>query len=93
MIFNCTSVRNHLGSRVKLAECMLLGGSGVKPFKDFKFVPLVFVTLGFGAQISLLRAIFHGFGTQTQGTNPKGTKENSLILGLNSWGMLRRFWA
>ena len=88
MIFNCTSVRNHLGFRVKLAECMLLGVSGVKPFED-----LMFVTLGFGSRISLLRAIFHGLGTQTQGTKPKGTKDNSPILGLNSRGMLRRFWA
>ena len=32
-----------------------------------KFERLVFVTLGFESQIPLLRAIFHGFGTQTQG--------------------------
>ena len=28
--------------------------------KDFKFVPLMFVTLGFGSQILVFRAIFHG---------------------------------
>ena len=32
--------------------------------KDCKFVPFMFVTLGFGSQIPLLRAIFHGLGAQ-----------------------------
>ena len=48
--------------------------------KNFKFVSLMFVTLGLGSQIPLLRAIFHGLGTQTQGDKPwglKGTKDNS----------------
>ena len=40
------------------------------PVKDFKFVPLMFVTLGFGSQIPLLRTTFHGLGTQTQGYKP-----------------------
>ena len=35
--------------------------------KDLWFAPLMFATLGFGSQIPLLRAIFHGLGTQTQG--------------------------
>ena len=38
--------------------------------KDFKFVPLMFVPLGFGPQIPLMRAIFHGLGIQTQGYKP-----------------------
>ena len=41
-------------------------------FKDCKFVPLMFVTLGVGSPIPLLRASFHGLGTQTQGYKPKG---------------------
>ena len=52
-------------------------------FKDFKFVPLMFVTLGFGPQILLSRAIFHGSGTQAhkpKRTTPKGAKENSLSI-------------
>ena len=32
--------------------------------KDFKFVPLMCVPRSFGSQIPLLRAIFHGLGTQ-----------------------------
>ena len=32
--------------------------------RDFKFVPLVFVTLGFGSQIPLLRAVFHSLAAQ-----------------------------
>ena len=37
---------------------------------DFKFVPLMFVTLGLGTQIPILRTILHGLGTQTQGYKP-----------------------
>ena len=40
----------------------------------------MFVTLGLGSQIALLRAIFHGLEIQAQGYIPKGTQENSLIL-------------
>ena len=32
--------------------------------KDFKFAPLMFVTLGFGSQKASLRAIFHGLEAQ-----------------------------
>ena len=35
----------------------------------------MFVTLGFGSQMPLLRAIFRGLGTQTQGYKREGTKE------------------
>ena len=42
--------------------------------KDFKFVPLIFVTIGFGSQIPLRRAIFYGLGAQTQGYEPSGYK-------------------
>ena len=42
----------------------------LRRFKDFKFVPLMFVPLGFGSQIPLLRAIFHGLRTQTPGYKP-----------------------
>ena len=45
--------------------------------KDFKFAPSMFVTLDFGSEILLLRAIFHGFGAQT---NHKSTKENPSTL-------------
>ena len=38
--------------------------AGARYFEDFKFVPLMFVPLSFGPQIPLLRAIFHGLGTQ-----------------------------
>ena len=47
-------------------------------FKDVKFVPVMFVSLGFESQNPLLRAIFHGLGTQTQGYKPSGYKGNSL---------------
>ena len=41
--------------------------AGVLFFKDFKFVPLMFVTLGLRSQIPLVRAIFRGLGTQIPG--------------------------
>ena len=47
----------------------------LKPvIKDFKFVPLMFVPLGSGSQMPLLRAIFHDLGTQTQGYKTQGYK-------------------
>ena len=49
------------------------------PLKDVKFIPLMYVTLGFGSQIPLLRAIFHGLETQTPGVQTQGTKDKSLI--------------
>ena len=50
-----------LGSSGKLQPL----GQSPPAVKDFKFVPLMFVPLSFGSQIPLLRAIFHGLGTQT----------------------------
>ena len=53
--------------------------SNSRTVKDVKFVPLMFVTPGFGSQLPLFRAIFHFLGTQIQGYKPyKGTKENYL---------------
>ena len=40
-------------------EALGVENGEVMSFKDFKFVPL-----SFGSQIPLLRAIFHGLGTQ-----------------------------
>ena len=43
--------------------------------KDFEFVPLMFVTLGFGSKIPLLnKAIFRGLGTPIQGYKRSGYK-------------------
>ena len=42
--------------------------------KDFKFVPSMFVILGFGSQIPLLKAVFHGLGTQAQRYKLQGYK-------------------
>ena len=41
------------------ASCRSQRG-GEPRIKDFKFVPLMFVTLGVGYQIPLFRTIFHG---------------------------------
>ena len=38
----------------------------------------MFVTLGFGSQIPLSRAIFHGLGTQTPGVETLRVERNSL---------------
>ena len=51
-------------------------------FKNFKFVPLMFLTVGIRAHIPLLRTIFHVLGNQIRGYKPyRGTEDNSLIPG------------
>ena len=51
------------------ASSVWVQGLGLK-VADSKVVPLMFVNLGSGSQIPLLRAIFRGLGTQTQGYEP-----------------------
>ena len=51
------------GCKKPVVHCMV--GQRSKIVKDFKFAPLMFVTLGLGSQISLLRAIFRGLGAQS----------------------------
>ena len=61
-------------ARVVDSKRVLGSGLGASKLKDFKFVPLMFVPLSFGSQISLLRAIFHNLGTQNPRVQTEGYK-------------------